>query len=311
MPTKADAERELTALAERMLAVLESQRLLGEGAYPPTLRRLAELSDVKASDPRVFKAVGKGSFKDRAIVAWNKERKPDRDAPVFLATRDGSNEAVEQVAPVVLIALLRRAMGTANHALTVAKLKDQLTERIKDPFQTAIKRGIEQRSLPPEVAWVKIGGPTLFLTEALQTTSGRPPIGADGVASPTSHDNREPAQAEPRREPSVSTPSGGPPRGIDESATVEAGDFAAAFRAAFDRLDRENRSTNFVRLLDLRRTLLQFDRTQFDAGLRRLRLADEFTLDSHEGRHGPLTDEEREAGVREAGSLLVYVSRRS
>jgi hypothetical protein len=41
-----------------------------------------------------------------------------------------------------------------------------------------------------------------------------------------------------------------------------------------------------------------------------LRDADEFGLDSHEGLHGTLTPEEREAGMREAGSLLVYVSRR-
>jgi hypothetical protein len=35
-----------------------------------------------------------------------------------------------------------------------------------------------------------------------------------------------------------------------------------------------------------------------------------FSLDSHEGLHGSLSHEEREAGVREAGSLLVYASRR-
>src|SRR5262245_55577814 len=51
--------------------------------------------------------------------------------------------------------------------------------------------------------------------------------------------------------------------------------FAATFRAAFQRLDRENRSPNLVRLLDLRRALAQFERPQFDAGLRQLRLDDE------------------------------------
>lgn len=303
--------QEIAALAERMLAVLESQRLLGEGSYPPTLRRMAELSDVRESDTRVFKAVDKGVFTDRAVVAWNEKGKPCRDALVFLVSRDGTDKAVEQVAAAVLIALLRRAMGTATHALTVAKLKQMLTERIKKPFQAAIERGIERHSLPPEVAWVKIGGPTLFLTDALQSASGSPVVEADGLASPILRSEREPTRAEPRRELPVSTQAGGPSRGTSEPAPAEAQDFAAAFRAAFNRLDREHRSTNFVRLLDLRQALRHFDREQFDAGLRQLRLVDEFTLDSHEGRHGPLTDEEREAGVREAGSLLVYVSRRS
>src|SRR5262249_42119566 len=98
---------------------------------------------------------------------------------------------------------------------------------------------------------------------------------------------------------------------VSPRAEARQQDFAAAFRAAFQRLDRENRSPNFVRLLDLRRALPQFERATFDAGLRQLRLHDEFTLSGHEGRHGPLLDEEREAGIREVGSLLVYVSRRS
>jgi hypothetical protein len=39
--------------AERMLRILESQRVLGVDAYPPTLRRLAELCDLRPSDPLV------------------------------------------------------------------------------------------------------------------------------------------------------------------------------------------------------------------------------------------------------------------
>jgi hypothetical protein len=82
------------------------------------------------------------------------------------------------------------------------------------------------------------------------------------------------------------------------------------FRDAFDRLDNRNGSTNFVKLADLRRALAGVSRGDFDAGLRALRLKGEFSLDSHEGLHGTLTQEDREAGVQEAGSLLIYVSRR-
>ena len=81
-------------------------------------------------------------------------------------------------------------------------------------------------------------------------------------------------------------------------------------RQLIDELDRRNGSTNFVKLADLRQALGDFSREEFDAGLRRLRMDEIFSLDSHEGLHGSLTHEEREAGVREAGSLLVYASRR-
>ena len=101
--------------------------------------------------------------------------------------------------------------------------------------------------------------------------------------------------------------------GEPETPTVAAPparEFAAAFRESFDRLDRLDRLSNNVKLADLRRELADFPREQFDAGLRRLRVDREFSLDSHEGLLRPLTPEEREAGIAEAGSLLVYVSRR-
>jgi hypothetical protein len=283
MAKSAADRRELGELAERMVRVLESQRPLGGNAYPPTLRRLAVLCGLNESDPRVIKAVGQDTFKQRAVVAWNKDRKPDCDALAFLAPSDTLDEAVEGVAPAVLVALLKGAAETKTQALSVTKLRDKLTERLKKPFQAAIKRAIERRSLPPEVAWILINNAqSLFLTSALQPASPSPVVRTDGQAN-------------------------APHRGFRDAPHL----FAAAFRATFDRLDRENRSANIVRLLDLRRALPQFDREQFDAGLRRLRLDDEFTLSGHEGRHGPLTDEEREAGVREAGSLLVYASRRT
>jgi hypothetical protein len=87
-------------------------------------------------------------------------------------------------------------------------------------------------------------------------------------------------------------------------------DFVQAFRAAFDILDRRNGSTNFVKLADLRDALSEFSREEFDAGLRKLRMEGVFSLDSHEGLHGSLSHDDRDAGVREAGSLLVYASRR-
>jgi hypothetical protein len=84
--------------------------------------------------------------------------------------------------------------------------------------------------------------------------------------------------------------------------------FAAAFNAAFDRL-RRDRPFNLVKLSDLRRALPQFDRTQFDAGLKELRKARLFVLETFEGRHGHLSDDERSGAIREDGRLFVYAAR--
>ena len=85
-------------------------------------------------------------------------------------------------------------------------------------------------------------------------------------------------------------------------------DFARAFDEAFQRLNRHYGNHNFVSLVELRRAL-PLDREPFDAELRKLRVAGLYTLSGAEGRHG-LTPEDREAGIREDGSLLLYVSRK-
>lgn len=298
-------------LADRMLRVLESQRLLGGDAYPPTLGRLAELSGAKASDPLVIQIPRREPFRSRALVAWSKDRKPDRDSPAFLAGSEDLNEIVEEIAPALLLALLKRPRRSKTRAFTAARLKDQVTSRLKKPFKDAIDRGIEERSLPEEIGWIRAERSTLlFLISSVESSAGSISIEANGQADPTSTSHvGQPltGKTPPAPQPAWETAP------IPDSVAPEpdAHDFASVFREAFDRLDRQNGSTNFVRLLDLRQALSEFDRDRFDEGLRRLRLNDEFTLDSHEVRHRPLTEQEREAGIQEAGTLLVYVSRRS
>ncbi len=102
-----------------------------------------------------------------------------------------------------------------------------------------------------------------------------------------------------------------PPRAIGPKRRWEGLDARRIDEDFAERLGlHDTLATNFVTLADLRRTLAGFGRDEFDAGLRRLRLDGSYSLDSHEGLHGSLTPEEREAGVREAGSMLIYVSRR-
>ena len=178
---------------------------------------------------------------------------------------------------------------TITRAFTVAELSKALTAAVQGPFKTALERGIEGETLPGKFAWVVIKNkPHLFAIDHLRPASRRQALAA------------RPAAVTPAVDDGPAT----------ISMTTELRDFGAAFREAFESLDRRNGMTNFVKLADLRRVLSDFDRHMFDAGLNRLRDADEFGLDSHEGLHGTLTPEEREAGMREAGSLLVYVSRR-
>jgi hypothetical protein len=85
--------------------------------------------------------------------------------------------------------------------------------------------------------------------------------------------------------------------------------FNQRFDAAFTRLDRDQGGHNFVSLIAIRKALADVSRDTFDAGLQALRLAGRFTLSAAEGRHG-LTVEERNAGIVEDGTLLLYVSKR-
>jgi hypothetical protein len=85
-------------------------------------------------------------------------------------------------------------------------------------------------------------------------------------------------------------------------------DFARRFEEAFDQLDAYKGSHNLVSLVDLRRALVM-ERTAFDARLQELRRAGRYSLSAAEGRHG-VTPEERDAGIVEDGTLLLFVSRR-
>ena len=87
-------------------------------------------------------------------------------------------------------------------------------------------------------------------------------------------------------------------------------EFARHFEEAFDRLDRTDGRLNFVSLIDLRRELSGFNREQFDEGIKGLRRSRKFSLSAAEGRLG-ISEDQKNAAILEAGSLLLFVSRRS
>jgi hypothetical protein len=288
-PVKPKPKLDESELAQRMLRVLESQRRLGTEAYPPLLRRIAELCELEASNTRVTKAASHSVFTGRAIVAAKAKNKPNLDAPVVL------REDVDRAVPAILSPLLRFSLAPVTTrpkgkpTETAAFTRDEATKRVVPELQKTVSSALDPETvsndLPSDVAWVMSKGkPLFFLVENVRPSSQHRAKAIEGH---------------------VSTP-----RAIVEKPQGSVRDFAQAFREAFDQLDRRNGFTNFVKLADLRKAVSAFGREEFDAGLQELRLAREFSLDSHEGLHGSLTPEEREAGVREAGSLLIYASRR-
>lgn len=275
-------------LSRHMLAVLEQQVRLGPSSYPLSLRQLAELCRETGSEKILRKAAATSPMAERAIVAAKK----GLDAPVVL------RDDVEEMA---LGALLRFALSPVKTtvkkklvetmAFTPKELAKRLVPDLQDQLEKAARAGAENEKLPAGISWVIVKGePLLFLSENLQPAALTPSPSDEGDASTLLVDESPTASSDGRR--------------------YEPGDFAGAFQAAFEILDRRNGSTNFVKLADLRQLLAEFRREEFDAGLRELRMAGDFSLDSHEGLHGTLSEEEREAGVREAGSLLIYASRR-
>jgi hypothetical protein len=255
--------------------VLRAQRQLGQHAYPLTLKRLVELTTPEAHDKLVAKALAHPMLRDKLAQVDAKKH----EAPVALA------EDRERLiaGDLFLEYLLRSKQKDEDRAFAVESLLPAKSV-LRDPFVEAMKRRLEGGCLPSTIGWLWIGKKKkLFFLADVQ---GGQPAKA-GVPAPMPM-------------PAVKQP---------ELSGQTAIDFAQALDAAFTRLDRQNGAHNFVSLVELRRQLA-LGRQAFDAELRKLRLAGRFTLSAAEGRHGA-SSEEREAGIVEDGSLLLYVSRKT
>jgi hypothetical protein len=271
---KVDAAAEL---AEKLLRVLRSQRGLGAGSYPLPVRRLVELTDPSVPAALVKKALNKRDFLRQAVPA----RAKTPDAPVALA----ADLDVLAGCPLLLEFLLHQARSPKTQAFSVAALKKKATGKLQKPFQDAVNGQVARGALPPTVAYISIkGSRLLFLLSDLSGGQG------PGVRSPESG----------VRSPEVAAP-------VKAVAAAAPADFPAAFQQAFDVLDRQGGGHNFVSLIALREAL-PVGREPFDRGLRELRQAGAYTLSAAEGRDG-ISPEEREAGIAEEGSLLLFVSR--
>jgi hypothetical protein len=191
---KEDVPKPEEVLARRMLKVLESQRRLGGAAYPPTLRRLAELCEVKRSDARVPKAAAHALLADRTIVAATVGKKPNLDAPVVL--KEDLEGSLSPVLPALLrfvlspVTTTRKKEKVETAAFNQADASKRLIPDLRERFGEALERGIARQDLPPGIAWITIkGAPLLFLAENL-----RP-----GVPLPATTDDRETGSASPNQ----------------------------------------------------------------------------------------------------------------
>src|SRR5262245_19461306 len=102
---KEDLPKPEIVLSRRMLSVLESQRRLGAEAYPPTLRRLAELCEVKGSDNAIRKATATAPMSDRTTALARKGKTLVLDAPIVF------REEIEGGLEPILPGLLRFALS--------------------------------------------------------------------------------------------------------------------------------------------------------------------------------------------------------
>jgi hypothetical protein len=267
------------ALAINLVRVLKAQRSLGRDAYPLTLSRLVELTQPGAKDSLLNKAIVQPAFKDAVLLAVTVKK--NQQTPIALV----EDSEVLAGSDLILETALERARKDTDHVLTLTKMKATVVSDLRKPLEQAIRQRIESRSLPPKLGYLRQGKNwVLFLmTDVLTNHPGRP----------------EPAR---REEPQ---PGGG---AKEQPPAIPAMAFAPAFDDAFQRLDRQKGSHNFVSLVDLRQAL-PMDRPTFDAGLRNLRQAGRYSLSGAEGRHG-LSAEDQEAGILEDGSLLLFVSRK-
>jgi hypothetical protein len=277
-------------LAQKLLAVLESQHAAGGQAYPLTLEQAARQADSQADVKTVLSAVGRKEFKAQAIAAKTKAGKFTAEqafqSPVALL------DDVDQLAamPATLELALRCKRNAKVQAFSVASLAPALGAKLRPVFKEVWNRRVETGELPSTIGFVRINGAKLFFLEDLHPAPVcRPPV-AHGV----------PPAAPPK--PAPRTP---PPVSADPSPA----DFASRFDEAFRQIDYRKGGHNFVSLVDLRQMLGDLPRGAFDAGLRTLRLAGRYTLSAAESVQG-IQPEQRMAGIEEAGSLLLYVSRK-
>ncbi len=206
------------------------------------------------------------------------------DVHALLALADDKQILAES--PELMEFLLRSARTPTNQAISVAQLKNKVSGSLKKSFPAALNRLMDENQLPGAIGWIFVNRTRrLFFLEDLHRGNQQ----SNDVSPPSlSHDGASAAR--------------------DLVGSTSSVDFSGEFDHAFEKLNRQGGSINFVSLVDLRRALAAIPRPVFDAELRQLWSEGRYSLRAAEGRFG-ISPEEREAGFWQEGALLLYVSR--
>ncbi|WP_437957350.1 hypothetical protein WME76_39480 [Sorangium sp. So ce119] len=294
----------------RLLGVLESQKQLGGASYPPTLERLAELT---GDTPAVtLKALSARDAKGRVLLsrAAGGKKKPGPGTTLVLLADD--LEAVAQ-SDRLLELQLQSARKPDAPAVDLAQLSEGLLPALGRAFKAALEQRIADRRLPRTLGALTGKTPLFFfLADAVLPAAATPALPAAATTA-SALDAAPRLTASNGAHPAASAGAGKAPTDALREAPSDgapAAPFAARFDAAFTALDRDAGGLNYVTLRALRAALPDVPRSIFDAELAALRRQRRYSLDPSDGRHHQMADAEREAGILEAGNLLVYVARR-
>ncbi|WP_437708430.1 hypothetical protein WMF45_30145 [Sorangium sp. So ce448] len=290
----------------KLLGVLESQKQLGGASYPPTLERLAELMGEKPT--KTLKALEEATA--RALLSREAvgRKKPAPDTTLVLFAED--LEAVAQ-SDRLLEVLLQSARKPDAPAVELAKLSEGLLPALSSAFTKALEQRVAERTLPRTIGALPGKKPLFFfLEDAVLPAAGasaRPAAAAtDGAARRTAADGAVDGTSDGAGNAASRGPGASAPGGPGAPAIS----FADRFDAAFSSLDRASGRLNYVTLHALRAALPDIPRDTFDTELGALRRQRRYSLDPSDGRHHQMAEAERDAGIMEAGNLLVYVAQR-
>lgn len=269
-------------LSQKLVAALRSLKADEPGSYPTTFSHLCSRVGPEAGILVAGRAASLAPYSAEVITAFPTAV----DSPIGLA------EDVQQIAesPLLLPVLLPKHIKPEQQVVSVTALaKTKGLHAAVQPFvEAAVERMIASNSLPPALGALKISRKWNLFFQKDVVRSGA--TGSDTSGS---------VKSQP--ETSVS----------NSVATVpQKGSFADDFVAAFEKLDRESSFRNYLKLLDLRRQLPDYDRSEFDRGILDLCRQRLFGLEGSDGSTVKLTEEERSAGIMDGGSLLVYCRRR-
>ncbi|WP_437998726.1 hypothetical protein WMF26_00760 [Sorangium sp. So ce185] len=306
----------------KLLGILESQKQLGGASYPPTIARLAELAGDKPT--ATIKALITEEAKARVLLSRDAEgrKKPPPGTVLVLLKEDLQTVAQSDR---LLEVQLQSARKPDAPAVDLAQLPKGLLPALGRAFKAALDQRLAERRIPRTIGALTGKKPLFFfLADAVLPAADSPARPAtaptDGAPRPTAPRGARTAPADPADAAPTDAPSNGVPAAslagapaaslAGAPAPAPAAPFAARFDAAFTALDRVSGGNNYVTLRALRAALPDVPRATFDAELAALRRQRRYSLDPSDGRHHQMAEAEREAGILEAGNLLVYVARR-